>query len=244
MAQTALTAGDDGEIVLRKVADGAVLHVFSVGRARRRQQARDLARTASAPSAATIRAPSSSGTSRRTRCCMCSPAMTGRSSPSPSRPMARGAQRQHRRHAEAVGYRHRQADSAAGTAMSAAPMARCSRRRASSRHRQRRLHDQALGSRHRPGSAPLRRPFRHGLRAGAFGGRQAPALRLARRHGAAVGPGHRPRDRRSLRGHNGPVYAVAFAADGTVLTGGIDRTIRIWRADGGEQLAMFPGAAE
>jgi hypothetical protein len=47
-----------------------------------------------------------------------------------------------------------------------------------------------------------------------------------------------------LTGHNGPVYAVAFGPDGTLITGGIDRTIRIWRADGGEQLAMFPGAAE
>jgi hypothetical protein len=43
---------------------------------------------------------------------------------------------------------------------------------------------------------------------------------------------------------SGPVYAVAFAADGTVLTGGYDRTIRDWPAGGGEAVALFPGAPE
>jgi WD40 repeat protein len=37
---------------------------------------------------------------------------------------------------------------------------------------------------------------------------------------------------------------VTFGPDGTLITGGNDRTIRIWGADGGRKLAIFPGAAE
>ncbi|MFD1984089.1 WD40 repeat domain-containing protein [Mesorhizobium newzealandense] len=40
----------------------------------------------------------------------------------------------------------------------------------------------------------------------------------------------------------GPIYAVAFAADGTVLTGGYDRTIRDWPAAGGDGVVLFAGA--
>ncbi|UVK46400.1 WD40 repeat domain-containing protein [Mesorhizobium sp. AR07] len=40
----------------------------------------------------------------------------------------------------------------------------------------------------------------------------------------------------------GPIYAVAFAADGTVLTGGNDRTIRDWPATGGDGVVLFAGA--
>lgn len=43
-------------------------------------------------------------------------------------------------------------------------------------------------------------------------------------------------------GHPGPVYAVAFGADGTIVTGCIDRAIRVWPASGGEVSALFPGA--
>ncbi|WP_164548738.1 WD40 repeat domain-containing protein [Mesorhizobium sp. M7D.F.Ca.US.005.01.1.1] len=42
----------------------------------------------------------------------------------------------------------------------------------------------------------------------------------------------------------GPIYAVAFAADGTVLTGGNDRTIRDWPATGGDGVVLFAGAPE
>ncbi|MBZ9869082.1 WD40 repeat domain-containing protein [Mesorhizobium sp. CA15] len=42
----------------------------------------------------------------------------------------------------------------------------------------------------------------------------------------------------------GPMYSVAFAADGTLLTGGIDRTIRDWPAAGGEGTVLFAGAPE
>ncbi|TGV55585.1 WD40 repeat domain-containing protein [bacterium M00.F.Ca.ET.141.01.1.1] len=42
----------------------------------------------------------------------------------------------------------------------------------------------------------------------------------------------------------GPIYAVAFAADGTVLTGGYDRTIRDWPATGGDGVVLFAGAPE
>ncbi len=45
-------------------------------------------------------------------------------------------------------------------------------------------------------------------------------------------------------GHDGPLYAVAFGPDGTVVTGGIDRSIRIWPAIGGEQIALIPGAPD
>lgn len=40
----------------------------------------------------------------------------------------------------------------------------------------------------------------------------------------------------------GPIYAVAFAPDGTVLTGGYDRTIRDWPATGGDGVVLFAGA--
>lgn len=44
-------------------------------------------------------------------------------------------------------------------------------------------------------------------------------------------------------GHTGLVCVVTFAAaDSSVLTGGNDRPIRVWR--GGEAVALFPGAAE
>ncbi|MCV3209340.1 WD40 repeat domain-containing protein [Mesorhizobium sp. YC-39] len=42
----------------------------------------------------------------------------------------------------------------------------------------------------------------------------------------------------------GPIYAVAFAADGTVLTGGYDRTIREWPAAGGDGVVLFAGAPD
>ncbi|MBZ9848860.1 WD40 repeat domain-containing protein [Mesorhizobium sp. CA14] len=42
----------------------------------------------------------------------------------------------------------------------------------------------------------------------------------------------------------GPIYSVAFAADGTLLTGGIDRSIRDWPAAGGDGAVLFAGAPE
>jgi WD40 repeat protein len=45
-------------------------------------------------------------------------------------------------------------------------------------------------------------------------------------------------------GHSGPIYAVAFGAHDTVLTGGGDRAIRVWPAGGGEAVALFAGAPE
>jgi hypothetical protein len=42
----------------------------------------------------------------------------------------------------------------------------------------------------------------------------------------------------------GPIYSVAFAANGTLLTGGIDRTIRDWPAAGGDGTVLFAGAPE
>ncbi|MER8578061.1 WD40 repeat domain-containing protein [Mesorhizobium sp. M1423] len=43
---------------------------------------------------------------------------------------------------------------------------------------------------------------------------------------------------------SGPIYAVAFAADGTVLTGGYDRSIRDWPAGGGDGAVLFAGAPD
>ena len=45
-------------------------------------------------------------------------------------------------------------------------------------------------------------------------------------------------------GHSGPVYSVAFGPDGTILTGGYDRTIRIWPESGGNALAVLAGSPE
>lgn len=42
----------------------------------------------------------------------------------------------------------------------------------------------------------------------------------------------------------GPLYSIAFGPKGTLITGGNDRAIRIWPADGGEEVAMIPGATE
>ncbi|MER9258837.1 WD40 repeat domain-containing protein [Mesorhizobium sp. M0619] len=42
----------------------------------------------------------------------------------------------------------------------------------------------------------------------------------------------------------GPIYAVAFATDGTLVTGGDDRTIRDWPAAGGDGEILFAGAPQ
>lgn len=43
-------------------------------------------------------------------------------------------------------------------------------------------------------------------------------------------------------GNGGPVYAVTFAADGSVLTGARNGAIRSWRPDSGEAAVLFPAA--
>lgn len=45
-------------------------------------------------------------------------------------------------------------------------------------------------------------------------------------------------------GHRGPVYSVAFGPEGTVLTGGYDRSIRIWREAGPPAVAVLAGAPQ
>jgi WD40 repeat protein len=45
-----------------------------------------------------------------------------------------------------------------------------------------------------------------------------------------------------LTGHEGPVAAVAFAPDGrTLLSGGTDGAVILWRVEDGAELARFEG---
>jgi serine/threonine protein kinase len=45
-----------------------------------------------------------------------------------------------------------------------------------------------------------------------------------------------------LHGHRGPVLCVAFSSDGLLLlSGGSDNTVRLWRAEDGEELRCFEG---
>src|SRR5262245_2044920 len=55
--------------------------------------------------------------------------------------------------------------------------------------------------------------------------------------GLTTGTASAPRERLTLKGHEGAVQAVAFAADGKHLaTGGADATVGVWDATTGVQL--------
>ena len=43
--------------------------------------------------------------------------------------------------------------------------------------------------------------------------------------------GHAAEPLLTLRGHTNAVYSVAFSGDGRIASGGMDRTVRIWRLD-------------
>ncbi|WP_245436366.1 WD40 repeat domain-containing protein [Mesorhizobium tamadayense] len=86
--KTALTAGDDGEIVLRQLSDGAVLHVFSAG------QNGGVNKLAIRPDGKRAVSGHDTGSIivwdlEKGPCCMCCPAMTGLSARSRSRRTAR-----------------------------------------------------------------------------------------------------------------------------------------------------------
>jgi WD40 repeat protein len=46
---------------------------------------------------------------------------------------------------------------------------------------------------------------------------------------------------RKLAGHNGAVTALAFAPDGTLASGGMDHTIRLWHPDIDQEVAILEG---
>ncbi len=49
----------------------------------------------------------------------------------------------------------------------------------------------------------------------------------------------------AFRGHSGPVLGAALAPDGVfIVTGGRDRTVRLWDTVGGYELRQFPGVEE
>jgi WD40 repeat protein len=41
-----------------------------------------------------------------------------------------------------------------------------------------------------------------------------------------------------LPGHRGPIYSINYAPDGRIVTAGQDGTVRVWPADGGEELIL------
>jgi hypothetical protein len=50
------------------------------------------------------------------------------------------------------------------------------------------------------------------------------------------------RELASFDPRTGPIYSIAFGPGGEIITGGYDRSIRIWPPAGGEMLALLPGA--
>ena len=212
--------------MLRQLSDGAVLHVFSSRREWRRQQARRSARRQARHQRPRVRHRHRLGPRQEGRAA-CDP---GHDWSITSVAISPDGTLRAVRPASTATLKLWDIDTgkqcAAGTAMNTAPMARYSPPTGTTwSPAAATTDDQGLGSRQRPRGAPLRGPLRHGLRAGAFPRRPAPAP-VSLDGTARLWDMDTGAEIASSTGQTGPLYAVAFAADGTLLTGGYDRTIR------------------
>ena len=113
--------------------------------------------------------------------------------------------------------------------------------RAAARHRQQRRDGAAVGPGHRRAPAHPDRPHRAGLRGGVQPGRAAARHRQRRRTARLWDPAT-GEHLRTLTGHTGEVYGVAFSPDGRLLaTASDDKTARLWDPATGEHLRTLTG---